>query len=566
MTLTNIEDHKQGEALRVGEKRLLEMIATGDALEDILNALSLMIEEQRSGTLASVLLLNPDGVHLDFVAGPSLPDEWRQQMVKLPIGPCAGSCGTAAFRGSPVIVSDIKTDPLWEVPEHRASALKHGLRASWSSPVLSSKGKVLGTFCMYYREPRSPSSQDLELIGFATHFVRIAIERDRAEEALRRNEQRLRDVIDTIPTITWSTLPNGANDLTNRYWLEYTGVSTEDSLGDGWKTAFHPADIAEHVEKWTASLATGKPFENEARVQRADGEYRWFLHRAVPLRDGHGTIVKWYGTAIDIEDRKQAEEERLRLRQLEGDLAHINRVSMMGELAASLAHDIKQPLTGAVMSANACLQWLRRDPPDMTEASEAASRMVSNVTRATEIIDRVQALFKRDTPERELVDVNDIAREMIALLRHTANRNSISIRTELDAALPTIAADRVQLQQVLMNLMLNGIEAMKDAGGELTLTSNRTDEGHILISVSDSGIGLPAHEAERIYEAFFTTKPQGTGMGLSISRRIIESHGGRLWASNNTGRGTTFQFSLPVNVTGSSPSAAMPGNFHQKLS
>jgi PAS domain S-box-containing protein len=566
MTLTDIEDHKQGEALRVGEKRLLEMIATGDALEDILNALSLMIEEQRSGTLASVLLLNPDGVHLDFVAGPSLPDEWRQQMAKLPIGPCAGSCGTAAFRGSPVIVSDIKTDPLWEVPEHRASALKHGLRASWSNPVLSSKGKVLGTFCMYYREPRSPSSQDLELIGFATHFVRIAIERDRAEEALRRNEQRLRDVIDTIPTITWSTLPNGATDLTSRYWLEYTGVSTEDSLGDGWKTAFHPADIAEHVEKWAASLATGKPFENEARVQRADGEYRWFLHRAVPLRDGHGTIVKWYGTAIDIEDRKQAEEERLRLRQLEGDLAHINRVSMMGELAASLAHDIKQPLTGAVMSANACLQWLRRDPPDMTEASEAASRMVSNVTRATEIIDRVQALFKRDTPERELVDVNDIAREMIALLRHTANRNSISIRTELDAALPTIAADRVQLQQVLMNLMLNGIEAMKDAGGELTLTSNRTDEGHILISVSDSGIGLPAHEAERIYEAFFTTKPQGTGMGLSISRRIIESHGGRLWASNNTGRGTTFQFSLPVNVTGSSPSAAMPGNFHQKLS
>ena len=155
---------------------------------------------------------------------------------------------------------------------------------------------------------------------------------------------------------------------------------------------------------------------------------------------------------------------------------------------------------------------------------------------------------------------------MIALLRHTANRNSISIRTELDAALPTIAADRVQLQQVLMNLMLNGIEAMKDAGGELTLTSNRTDEGHILISVSDSGIGLPAHEAERSDEAFFTTKPQGTGMGLSISRRIIESHGGRLWASNNTGRGTTFQFSLPVNVTGSSPSAAMPGNFHQKLS
>jgi PAS domain S-box-containing protein len=535
------------------------VIATGVALEDILNTLSLMIEEQRSGTLASVLLLDPDGVHLHFAAGPNLPDEWRQQMEKLPIGPCAGSCGTAAYRGSPVIVSDIKTDPLWEVPEHRASALKHGLRASWSNPVLSSKGKVLGTFCMYYREPRSPSSQDLELIEVGTHFARIAIERDRAEEALRRNEQRLREVIDTIPTMAWSTLPNGANDFTSRYWVEYTGISTEDSLSDGWKTSFHPADIAEHVEKWTASLATGEPFEAEARLRRADGEYRWFLHRAVPLRAGDGTIVKWYGASTDIEDRKRAEEERQRLRELEADLAHINRVSMMGELAASLAHDIKQPLAGAVINANACARLLRREPPDMAEASEAASEMVRDVTRAAEIIGRVQTLFKRGTPEREPVDVNDIVREMVALLQQTANRNSVSIRTALDVELPTTTADRVQLQQVLMNLMLNGIEAMKDAGGELTLTSKRTEDGHVLISVSDAGIGLPVHEAERIYDAFFTTKPQGTGMGLSISRRIIESHGGRLWESSNSGRGATFQFSLTINMTGSSPSAAMSG-------
>src|SRR6202040_1227545 len=167
---------------------LVEMIATGGALEDILIALSLMIEEQRSGTLASVLLLNPDGVHLDFVAGPSLPDEWRQQMAKLPIGPCAGSCGTAAFRGSPVIVSDIKTDPLWEVPEHRAAALSHGLRASWSNPILSSERQVLGTFCIYGREPQSPSAHDLGVMEKATHLARVAIERDRAEAALRTSE------------------------------------------------------------------------------------------------------------------------------------------------------------------------------------------------------------------------------------------------------------------------------------------------------------------------------------------------------------------------------------------
>src|SRR5436309_9074579 len=196
--LRDISERKQSEALLAGEKRLLEMIATGVALKEILNALCLIIEEQRTGTLASVLLLNPDGRHLDSVAGPSLPKGWTQQMENLPIGPCAGSCGTAAYRGSQVIVSDITTDPLWDVPEHRASALKHGLRASWSNPVLSSEGKVLGTFCMYYRETRSPNSQDFELIELATHLVQVAIERDRAEKAVRASEQVARGQVEAL--------------------------------------------------------------------------------------------------------------------------------------------------------------------------------------------------------------------------------------------------------------------------------------------------------------------------------------------------------------------------------
>src|SRR6266700_200020 len=196
--LRDISERKKAEALLAAEKRLLEMIATGVALKEILNALCLSIEEQRSGTLASVLLLNRDGVHLNSVAGPSLPREWTQQMETLPIGPCAGSCGTAAYRRSQVIVSDIANDPLWNVPEHRAAALKHGLRASWSNPVLSSKGKVLGTFCMYYREQRTPTSQDLELIELATHLVRVAIERDRVEEALRASEQVARGQVDAL--------------------------------------------------------------------------------------------------------------------------------------------------------------------------------------------------------------------------------------------------------------------------------------------------------------------------------------------------------------------------------
>jgi signal transduction histidine kinase len=245
-------------------------------------------------------------------------------------------------------------------------------------------------------------------------------------------------------------------------------------------------------------------------------------------------------------ERKKAEEA---LRQLEADLVHLNRVSMMGELAASLAHEIKQPIAGAIIDANACMRWLRRDPPDVAEARDAASRMAAAATRAAGIIDRIRSLYGRGTPEREVVDLNEIVREMTVLLRDTANRHSISIRTELDLGLPRTTADRVQLQQVLMNLMLNGIEAMREAGGHLTIASKRTEDGQLLVSVADSGIGLPVDEVERIFDAFFTTKPQGTGMGLSITRRIVESHGGRLWASPNVGRGAIFQFTLPGDVT-----------------
>lgn len=231
--------------------------------------------------------------------------------------------------------------------------------------------------------------------------------------------------------------------------------------------------------------------------------------------------------------------------EIQADLAHRNRVATVGELTASLAHEIKQPLAAAAIHASACERWLQRDVPDVMEACEAASAMVADVTRAANIIDRVRSLYGRGMPQRELVDVNEIIGEMVALLNDTARWNSISTRTELDVELPMTTADRVQLQQVLMNLMLNGIEAMKDTGGELAVTSKNTDDGQLLISVSDSGIGLPVEETERIFVAFFTTKPQGTGMGLAICRSIIESHGGRLWASANKGRGATFHFTLP---------------------
>jgi C4-dicarboxylate-specific signal transduction histidine kinase len=245
----------------------------------------------------------------------------------------------------------------------------------------------------------------------------------------------------------------------------------------------------------------------------------------------------------------RSQSAEVALRQAHANLAHVNRVTTMGELTASLAHEVNQPITAALTDANSCLRWLTRDRPDVEEAREAALRIVKDATRAADIISRIRLLFKKSAPQQELVDVNEVIRGMIVLLHSEAARYSISVRTELAADLPEVTGDRVQLQQVLMNLMLNGIDAMKDmnAGRELTIKSE-PENGQLLISVSDTGMGLPPKQADQIFNAFFTTKVHGTGMGLSISRSIAESHGGRLWAADKSPRGVTFYFTLPLRV------------------
>jgi C4-dicarboxylate-specific signal transduction histidine kinase len=249
-----------------------------------------------------------------------------------------------------------------------------------------------------------------------------------------------------------------------------------------------------------------------------------------------------------VEDSRNRAEEALR--QAKSDLARVSRLTTMGELTASLAHEVNQPIAAAVTDANTCLRWLMRDPPDLEEAREAASRTIKDTTRAAEIMSRVRQLFKKGTAQRELVDVNEVIQEMVILLRSEAARYSISIRTDLVAGLPRIMGDRVQLQQVLMNLMMNGIDAMRDVNGtrELTINSQRGENEQLVVAVSDTGVGLPAQHSDQIFDAFFTTKPHGTGMGLRISRSIVESHGGRLWAAGNPPRGASFHITLPTKV------------------
>jgi signal transduction histidine kinase/CheY-like chemotaxis protein len=380
----------------------------------------------------------------------------------------------------------------------------------------------------------------------ALREARERAERKKAEEALHRSEMYLAEAEQLSHTGSF-----GWNVSTGEtYWSDgtYRIFDCEPTTAPSVQLVIdrtHPDDRTHLQQIIDRAVMEGGDFIVEHRLLMADGSVKYIQAVAHRLAGEDPERLVFVGAVSDITERKRAEEERERLRQLEADLAHMNRVSMMGELTASLAHEIKQPLAAANIAANACMRWLCRDPPDEKEACAAASAMVAAVTRAAGIIDRVRSLYGRGTPQREVVELNEIVREMTVLLADAADRHSISIRTELDPGLPRTTADRVQLQQVLMNLMLNGIEAMREAGGELTIASTRVEPDQLLIAVSDSGIGLPDDKAERIFDAFFTTKPQGTGMGLSISRRIIESHGGRLWASPNTGRGAIFQFTLP---------------------
>ncbi len=335
----------------------------------------------------------------------------------------------------------------------------------------------------------------------------------------------------------------------NEAFLHMVQYGREDLVSGRLRwTDLTPAEWRDRDERAIAEArATGaiQPFEKE--YFRKNGSRVPVLIGAALFEAGGNEGVAF---VMDITERKRAEEEHERLRQAQADLARLNRVSTMGELTASLAHEIKQPMFAAAADAETCLQWLVRDQPDVAEAQEAALRLMKDVTRASDIINRIVTLFKKDVPQRELVDVNGVIQEVIALLRSESNRYSVSIHSQLTEGLPDIMADRVALQQVLMNLMVNAIEAIKemDGPGRLTITTRQDENRQLLVSVTDSGVGLPPGQAEQIFNAFFTSKPQGIGMGLPISRSIIESHGGRLWGTSNSGPGATFQFTLPVEA------------------
>jgi PAS domain S-box-containing protein len=406
------------------------------------------------------------------------------------------------------------------------------------------------------REERMRSEAELEREKLRASQERLA-ETSRLYGELLRADAQLQlqvELLQQLPVSAWTLNPDGTPDFVNRVWLEFAGQTLDfvRSHPEAWMTAVHPEDRELAARTFWESVHSGRGFAFETRSLRAqDGTYRWHLQQAVVLRDSEGKAVKFVGTTTDIDDQKRAEEA---LRLAQGDLARINRVTTMGELAASLVHELSQPITGATNNAGTCLRSLEREEPDLDVVRRAVTRMARDVQRANEVIGRIRAQFEKGTASKQTFDINEIIPETVTLLRDEAVRHSILVRTELAADLPQIVGDRLQLQQVTMNLILNSIEAMKDLDGmrEIIIQSQRAEGEQILVSFSDTGIGIPPQIVERIFDPFFTTKPQGTGMGLRISRSIIESHGGRLWAVSPSGRGATFQFTLPTTVAGRS--------------
>lgn len=390
---------------------------------------------------------------------------------------------------------------------------------------------------------------------WALHLLRV--------RQLTLREHELREVLENLPAMAFIILPDGTRNFVNRWTRHYTGMRSSEEVAFARQRLVHPDDLERTNAMWEKAFATGEPIEFELRLRQTDGIYRWFFSRAAPVKDAHGRVTKWCGVSTDIEDRKQAEHERERLRGLEAELAHINRVSTMGELTASLAHEIAQPITAMATNASAALRWLERDQPDLTGISRSVKRILEDGARANELIDRVRSVYKKVPVRHEPSDMNAGIRDALSLIQYEAERHCVSIRAVLEPDLPPMTADRVQMRQVLLNLMLNAIEAMKDSRGELTVTSARDEPGYLRCSVSDTGVGLPAEHGDRIFDAFVTTKPTGSGMGLAICKSIIESHGGRLWATANEGPGATFQFTLPTTTVDALRDAQPSGHAYQ---
>ena len=407
------------------------------------------------------------------------------------------------------------------IPEQHRAAHILGLRrflATGEGPILRRRIEIVAVrrsgavFPVELEVAPVKLSQDWEFSA----FIRDITESRLAEEKLRASELHLRRMTETIPEMLWSATAEGAIDYCNTRVLDYTGFSAEELMGDGWFRLLHTDDVDQAVRLWMSSVAAATPYRVEVRAFRlADRIYRWCVMSALPLLDPEGRIVKWYGIVVDMHDWKQAQED---LRNTQAELAHMARVMTMGQLTASIAHEVNQPLSAIIASGDSCSAWLSNDPPNLDKARAAAGRIIQAATQASETVQRLRALFRKTTSMSGSVDMNQVIEDTISLIHHEAERRKISLGIDLHPGVPAVSGDRVQLQQVILNLAMNGIESIAGVDHEprrLTIRSDTSNTGELLVSVEDTGQGIEAEHADRLFAPFFTTQTTGDRHGIA---------------------------------------------------
>src|SRR6266851_5093825 len=533
--LIDIDGRKRAEALLAGEKRLLEMVASNCPLTDVLTALCKFVEDTSSDCYCGVYLIDWSGSKFRIGAVPSLPATFNDPVDGLTVSPQVGPCGVAALTKTQVIATDLESDPLWQSSAIRPLALAHGLRSHWSTPIYAQEGRVLGTFAIFNREPASPTQIQQDLIAQVTHIASIAIERALSEAALKRSEAFLGEAqhLSRIGSFAWRMATNEitwSEQLYRIFEFDPQVTVTLELIG----TRVHPEDLTLLQDMIERASSVASDFQYEHRLLMPDHSVKYLHMIAHGTRNEDGEL-EYIGAVQDVTNRQLSEEA---LGKARSELAHVARVMSLGALTASIAHEVNQPLSGIITNANTCLRMLAADPPNVDGARETARRTIRDGDRAAAVITRLRSLFSKKDATIESVDLNEATREVIALSLSELQRNRVILRSEL--------ADK--LQQVILNLVRNASDAMSgvdDRQRQLLIRTEPDEGGQVRLSVQDAGVGFDPQVMDRLFDSFYTTKNDGMGIGLSVSRSIIASHHGRLWATLNEDPGATFSFSIP---------------------
>lgn len=541
----DISEIKQEEFFRAGQSRVLEMIAADAPLGDILAQLVLLMEGQAEGLRCSILLLARDGKHVLHGAAPNLPEVYVKEVNGAAIGPRNGSCGTAMFLRKPVVVTDVLTDPLWA--DYRELAKISGLRACWSTPILSSPGEVLGSFAMYRQEPRGPRPEEKRLTEIATHIAGIAIERQRHQEILREREARINLAAESADLAFWVLDPERKSAWMSEKGRKIYGfdsnlpLTCELILG-----RIHPDERVVAKAAYERGCALHGTFESEHRLLLPYGKTRWVIMRGRCLEDQHGNLLEVIGVTMDVSVQKQAD---LALQTQREEMGHLNRVSLMGEMTASVAHELNQPLTAIANNASAARRFLERGNIDPVLLQQLLHDMVADSQRAGAVIHGIRSLVRKEKTPRTILDLNAVIADTVRLVSTDILLRESVVTTEFDPALPQVEAALVQIQQVLLNLIMNALDAsegLPPAERRVVIKTESNKGEFAEISVRDFGVGLPTDQPDKVFDHFFSTKQKGMGMGLTIVRSIIESHAGTISAENAPDRGARISFRLPA--------------------